>query len=216
MKKIALITLVVFIMSISHLYSSGIDIGLRGGLNFASVPSSVELENITNRNLTVEALPDSYTGYHLGVVADLSLFGLYVRPELLFTQTGQEMRVTEPITGDNGYMEDYITQEFSHISIPVTVGWSIGPLRLGIGPVGSVLLDETEGNLEEYDINFDYNDVTIGYQAMAGIRFGNLLLDFKYQGNLSDFGDGVTVGGQEFDFDNQPSQYILSLGLLIF
>ena len=215
MKKIALITVAVFIMSISHLYSSGIDIGLRGGLNFASVPSGVELENITDRNLTLEALPDSYTGYHLGGIANLSLGGLHVRPELLFTQTGQEMRVTEPIAGNTGYKETYITQEFRHLTMPVTVGWSFGPLRLGIGPVGSVLLDETEGNLEGYDINFDYNDVTIGYQVMAGIRFGDLLIDFKYEGRFNDLGDGITVGGQEFDFDTRPSQYILSLGLLI-
>ena len=216
MKKIVLITVAVCVMGISQLHGSGLELGIRGGLNFSSVPSGVDLENITDRNLTLEALPDSYTGFHFGAVANLSLGGFHVRPEFLFTQTGQEMRVREPINGNAVYDESYITQEFSHISIPVTVGWSIGPLRLGIGPVGSVLLDETEGNLEEYDINFDYNDVTIGYQAMAGIRFGNLLLDFKYQGNLSDFGDGVTVGGQEFDFDNQPSQYILSLGLLIF
>ncbi len=205
-KKIIIIAIIVLLFTDN---AQGVGIGIRGGLNFSSVPSRTEL-TLPGETGLLEALPDSYTGFHFGVVGYFSLFNLYFQPELLYTQTGQDMRVS--IRNGNEITERFYTNTYSHLSIPAIAGVSFGPLRVGLGPVASVLLD-TKGGWD--DIEFDHNKFTIGYQAMAGVKLRNIMLDFKYEGNLSRLGDGVTVGGTPFDFDTRPRQFILSLGILL-
>lgn len=222
-KSVGLLVLATLLfVSISGVQATGL--GIRGGFNFSSIPSSQEVQFGVNGwgDRTIEALSDSYTGYHFGVVGHVSFLGLFIQPEFLFIQTGQEMvtQVQGDPPGGTVVSSDphYFTQEFSHLSVPVVAGLNIGPLRVGIGPVASYMIDSTSGYIpeESNDISFGYNDWTIGYQAMAGLKVGNFLLDLKYEGNLSDFGESIQVGGREFDFDTRPRQFIVSIGLLIF
>ncbi len=210
MKKIAFIVtfIALFFLSVNT-YGSGI--GLRGGMNFSSLPKTSQL-NINGA--TIETLSDSYTGFHFGFVGHLSLLNFFIQPELLYVQTGQEMLVT----WDNSIDSDFFTNKYSHLSIPVLAGTSIGPLRVGAGPVLSFLLDSKQGfsNLMGEDLDFQNNSATIGFQAMAGIKVGNLMFDLKYEGNLSRLGDGVDVGGTSWDFDTRPRQFIVSIGILVF
>ncbi len=210
MKKIAFIVtfIALFFFSVNT-YGSGI--GLRGGMNFSSLPKTSQL-NINGA--TIETLSDSYTGFHFGFVGHLSLLNFFIQPELLYVQTGQEMLVT----WDNSIDSDFFTNKYSHLSIPVLAGTSIGPLRVGAGPVLSFLLDSKQGfsNLMGEDLDFQNNSATIGFQAMAGIKVGNLMFDLKYEGNLSRLGDGVDVGGTSWDFDTRPRQFIVSIGILVF
>jgi hypothetical protein len=37
-------------------------------------------------------------------------------------------------------------------------------------------------------------------------------LDVRYEGSLSKLGDSFTVGGQDFNLDARPSQWVFSLG----
>lgn len=196
-------------------------LGIRGGFHFSSLPSSQEVQIETNGwgYRTIRALSDSYTGYHFGVVGYTSFLGMFIQPEFLFTQTGQEMVLhaqDEISPGEFGHSQ-YFTQKFNHLSLPVVAGLTIGPLRVGIGPVASYMIDRTSGYIPEMhnDIYFGYNDWTIGYQAMAGLKVGNFLLDLKYEGNLSNLGNSIEVRGREFDFDTRPRQFIVSIGLLI-
>jgi len=85
---------------------------------------------------------------------------------------------------------------------------------VGIGPVASILLDNTREHIENLSIN--YNTATIGYQAIAGLKFGNLMLDFRFEDNLSKFGDSVVIGNEQFEFDSRQRSYIISLGILVF
>ncbi len=207
------------LVSVSGVQASGL--GIRGGFNFSSLPSSQEVQLGADGwgNRTIEALSDSYTGYHFGVVGYASFLGIFIQPEFLFTQTGQEMalQVQNDLPDGEFARRQYFTQEFNHLSLPVVAGLTIGPLRVGIGPVASYMIDRTSGYIPEMDndIYFGYNDWTIGYQAMAGLKVGNFLLDLKYEGNLSNLGQRIEVGGREFDFDTRPRQFIVSIGLLI-
>lgn len=184
-------------------------IGIRGGLNFSSVPSRTELILPDEKGM-IEALPDSYTGFHFGVVGYFSLLNIFFQPELLYTQTGQDMKVSRP-EGDET-LDRFYTNTYSHLSLPVLAGVKFGPLRVGLGPVASLLIDSKKS---WDDIEFDHNRFTIGYQALAGVKLGNIMLDFKYEGNLSKLGDSVSVGGVPLDFDTRPRQFILSLGIIL-
>ncbi|MFP4065338.1 MAG: outer membrane beta-barrel protein [Bacteroidales bacterium] len=214
-----LLSATLLLISISGVQASGL--GIRGGFNFSSIPSSQEVQFGVNGwgSRTMEALSDSYTGYHFGVVGHVSFLGLFIQPEFLFIQTGQEMVLHAQNDLPEGESDSqFFTQEFNHLSLPVVAGLNIGPLRVGIGPVASYMIDRTSGYIPEEDngISFGYNDWTVGYQALVGLKVGNFLVDLKYEGNLSDFGDSMEVAGREFNFDTRPNQFIVSIGLLIF
>lgn len=210
MKKTSLF-ITLFLLLFVSISASGTGIGIRGGMNFSSLPKTSQL-NIDGA--TVETLSDSYTGFHFGLVGHLSILNFFIQPELLYVQTGQEMLISM----DNSIDSEFFTNKYSHLSIPVLAGTSIGPLRLGAGPVMSFLLDSKQGfsNLMGEDLDFQNNNVTVGFQAMAGIKIGNLMFDLKYEGNLSRLGDGVNVAGTPWDFDTRPRQFIISLGILVF
>ncbi len=211
MRNYCLLFTFILILFISpNTFGSGI--GVRGGLNFSSLPSTSQ---IAHGDATIESLSDSYTGFHFGLVGYISLFNFFIQSELLYTQTGQEMVVSHFSTDLD---KDFFTNKYSHLSIPVIGGTSFGPLRLGIGPVVSFLLDSKQGlpHLMGEDLVFQNNNATVGFQAMAGIKIGDLMLDLKYEGSLSQLGDGVSIGETPLEFDTRPRQFIISLGILIF
>lgn len=207
MRKTALIVLLILGMTgLQGVGASGI--GIRGGLNFSSMPSGSQFDLGGTR--TIEMLPDSYTGYHFGILATLNLGVIFIQPELLYSATGQMMMLTD---NEPGVEAIYFSPEFSHLSLPLIAGFKLGPLRVGVGPVFSYMLERSWGHLD--DISFTYNDTFAGYQALIGLKIGNLILDFKYEGSLGKFGEGIHVGGQVFEYDNRPNQFILSLGIII-
>jgi hypothetical protein len=85
------------------------------------------------------------------------------------------------------------------------------------GPVGRFLVgaDGNEGNFNN-DVLRNYKNATFGYQLGVGIYFGNLILDLKYEDNLSKFGDAINIGNQRFAVDQRQNQIILSLGVRLF
>ncbi len=183
-------------------------IGLRGGMNFTSVPS---LKQFNLNGFELEALPDSYTGFHFGFVGHFSLNGIFLQPELLYVESGQEMVLN---TDNLETQQDYFTHRFSHLALPLVGGFRFGPIRVGLGPVLSVLLDAPRyGGIQQMELH--YQDLMLGYHLLAGLKVGNILLDFKYQGSLTRFGDHIRLGDREIEFDTRPSQYIFSVGLLI-
>lgn len=206
MIKSFLIAAITVLLLTTNVNAAGI--GIRGGLNFSSLPSKTEL-TLPDDNRIIEALPESYTGFHVGVVGYFSLLSIFIQPELLYTRTGQDMMISKP---DDESNPDFFTNNYNYLSMPVVIGTTFGPLRIGLGPAASLFFDSKQ---EWDDIEFDQNRFTIGYQVMAGLKFGNIMLDLKYEGNLSKLGDGVTVAGAPFDFDTRPRQFILSVGILL-
>ncbi|GAH15956.1 unnamed protein product, partial [marine sediment metagenome] len=51
-----------------------------------------------------------------------------------------------------------------------------------------------------------YKSATFGYQAGVGIDIlKKVTFDFRYEGNLNKLGDGMTIGGEDFNFDSRPN-----------
>jgi hypothetical protein len=42
------------------------------------------------------------------------------------------------------------------------------------------------------------------------------MIDLKYEGSLSKFGDNIATSGQNFVTDARPSQWLLSIGYQVF
>ncbi len=195
-------------LSLVHVSQAQFSFGLRGGMNFSRLPSKTyEMDDPQTRIKTVS---ESYTGFHAGVMAQISLMGVFVMPELLFASTGHDL-----VLEREGQPDSYFQQKFSHLDIPVMVGAKIGPLRAGLGPVASFLLSSSSGlSSEESGFRERFNPATYGFQIGAGMNLGNLALDLKYQFGLSDLGDGIEIGDTTYDFDSRPRQILFSIGLL--
>lgn len=215
MKKILIIIAVVFAVQTTQ---AQIKFGVRGGMNFSSLPEKTfTIDDPQFGNSEIRTLSDNYTGFHIGVMSQINLLAVFVQPELLFVFTGSELQVVDTENGTNG--DGYFTQQFSKIDVPVLVGGKLGPVRLGVGPVASIVLNSNSGleDKEFYEtenLNEQINSATFGFQVGAGVNLGNIAIDLKYEGSLSNLSDGLTLGDTTYPFDTRPRQFIVSIGLL--
>lgn len=176
-------------------------LGPRVGFSSSSIdfdPFTIGGETISSGNAT--------TGFHAGIFSRITLGFLYIQPEALFTQSGGEIQL------DDGVLNDIREIEFNKLDFPVMLGTRfLKVLRVQAGPTLSILLDAKVAGLEQ-EIKSGYKDATIGYQAGVGLDLWNLVLDLKYEGNLSTFGDELFG----FATDQTNNQWILSVGFKLF
>jgi hypothetical protein len=180
-------------------------IGAKGGLNFSKLPENVQGGTAGE---IVTALDEVYTGYHFGAIVYFGFSSGYVQAELLYSQTGQDMQI------DLGTTENF-ESKFRTIDIPINAGIRFGPIKLGAGPVFSYLIKNDDTLGPDIDFGQKLKELTLGYQIGTGLKLGKLIIDLKYQGNLTKYGEEITFGGQTFEFDRRPHNFILSLGLLL-
>lgn len=183
-------------------------LGLRGGVNTAYFNAT----EIRTDEYLITTLNDASLGFHGGVMMQISFFGMFLQPEMLLSTIGSDVLVSD-LTAQNGAVDRIREQKYTKLDIPVMVGKRFGPTRLGIGPVGTIMLS-TKSELNELGLEEQFNSATFGYQAGVGIDLFNFLaLDLKYEGNLSKLGNGVVIGGQEREFDSRSRQFIVSAGI---
>lgn len=148
---------------------------------------------------------DAQFGYQFGVFARVNLIGLYVQPEVLFTNSNS---VVSALTQD-------VDLSFNKVDVPVMLGMKVGPVRIQAGPTLS-FLTSAESKLPSgtvTDIKDQYNSTTWGYQAGVGLDVWKLIFDVKYEGNLSAFADAVPGG---INTDQKQSQWVLGIGFKLF
>lgn len=204
MKKLTIIGLIAFMFAASA--ESQFRMGLRGGINTAYF-SATELRT---DDYKFETLNDASIGFHGGVMMQLNFFGMFIQPELLFSSLTSDVRVRDL---DQGAFQAVKEQSYNKLDFPVLVGRRFGPARVGLGPVGTIMLS-TKSELNEFGLEEQFNSATFGYQIGAGLDlFDRLALDLKYEGSLSKLGSGVKIAGQEREFDSRARQFIVSLGI---
>jgi len=202
MKKLSLA--IILLLAASTMGFSQLSFGLKGGLNFSRLPENV---HGGTAGQIVTALDEVYTGYHFGGVLYFGFLSGFAQLELLYSQTGQDMvaQVGSP---------EYFESRFRSIDIPLNLGLRFGPLKVGVGPVFSYLIDNEDTLSPDIDFSQKLKELTLAYQVGAGLKLGTIIIDLKYQGNLTDYGEQITIGGTTFDFDRRPHNFILSAGLL--
>lgn len=151
---------------------------------------------------------DSKFGYHVGVFARIGLGGLYLQPEVLYTQTQGQFSFDEGV----GAIKEY-EADFNRVDIPVMLGFKMfNLLRVQAGPIASINVNSELKEAGETVRDVDYKDATIGYQAGLGVDIGNLIIDAKYESSL----DKVTGNVGNFSTDQRVNQWILSVGFKLF
>lgn len=153
----------------------------------------------------------STIGFHAGVFTRLTVLGIYVQPEVLFTQAGGQIEVRDEVSDNFDQIQDLT---YNKLDVPVMLGFRIGDvLRINAGPSFSLILGQdarTEGTTAE--VRNNYESSTVGYQIGGGLDIGRLVLDVRYEGNLSKLGDSVQLGGRRFDTDYRNNQFSVGLG----
>lgn len=171
----------------------------------------------------VKFTPSSYNmGYHFGAFARIKVLGVFIQPELIFSQTKTEINFEgQDATSLIGDIKNSSAEiKYSNFDVPVMCGVKLGPARIYAGPVATFKLGNKVGTTPGDEIGEmidDYNKVaekaTFGGQAGVGLDIlSKVTLDVRYEFPLSKLGDNVTIGGNSYSTDQRASQFIASIG----
>ncbi|WP_405604569.1 outer membrane beta-barrel protein [Polaribacter sp. Asnod1-A03] len=192
MKKIVLVMCLAF--GFSQISNAQIDFGLKGGLNYNN--SGDATFSSTGNDILEGA--ESKSGYHAGIWfrGDLPIIGLYLRPEIVYTQVKSEYIYNNSST-------DY---DFKKIDVPVLIGKKFfGFVNAFIGPSFQYILDD-EFNFSNLSTD-DFEKFSIGAQMGFGIEVGNLGVDVRWERGLSENEAKFT----NVTIDNRTDQIIFGL-----
>ncbi|WP_354332265.1 porin family protein [Pedobacter sp. CG_S7] len=170
MKKIFLSAFLMLLSGVafSQLMPS-VQFGVKGGAN---------LSKLTTDNTFSS---DNRAGYYVGVWTRFGAAGIHLQPELYLS--GKNAKIVQNDIENN--------IRFTSLDVPVLIGTKIGAagigLRLNTGPVFSFVLDDEQkfGDAVGNVSRLDFKGQNIAWQFGAGLDFGQLGLDLRYEKGLS-------------------------------
>lgn len=188
-------------LGLSQLSNAQIVFGIKGGVNYNS-------DSFQNVKDDVISGAESRTGYHAGiwVRAKVPVIDLYIRPELVYTNLSNEIAYSSV-----GSIEATITDyNFQKIDVPVLIGKKVFKFgNIFAGPSFQYVLgsDFDIKDLEEDSID----DFTVGIQLGAGLEFGPIGIDVRWERGFSDIESNFLDGATEVEFDTRVNQIIVGL-----
>jgi hypothetical protein len=198
MKKVILTFCLIF--AYTQISTAQIQFGIKGGLNYNSNSVEEVGEDIFDG-------AESKTGYHAGIWLRLKVpvIGLYVRPELVYTNLKSELvyKATATSTSYN----------FQKIDIPVLIGKKIfGIGNIFVGPSFQYILDS---EFEISDISsVETDNFSMGIQFGGGVELGKFGLDIRWERSFSGIESSfINNLGNSVDFDTRVNQIIIGLSL---
>ena len=193
----------------TYLATAQLTIGLRAGLSTSSLNDETVRLGQDGIDDVALALEDARYGIHAGLIVRLPLGRRWMlQPEAIFNSNRAEFSLED--LADN---QTFLFEEsYQYIDIPVLVTYRLGPLRLLGGPVGNIFLNSTN-DLRDFDeLEEEFDNLTIGWQAGVGLDIGRLLFDVRREGNFNQFGEHFRIAGRELEFDQSPARWSFSLG----
>lgn len=209
MKKLVFILLSVFIMLPAV---SQVNFGLKAGVSTTNLKME-DLKTLTSgeTQYVVDAIKGANYGFHAGAFVRLSLFGIYIQPELLFTSRTDEYSVS-----DMENPAQIVKQQFNQLDLPVMLGAKLGPVRINAGPSARLLINSPKDLIDDPDFEAMYNKFTFGYQAGLGFDIiKRITVDLRYEGSLQKFQTQIeNLAGDKFYLDDRPNAFLLSVGIM--
>lgn len=201
MKKIILISCIVIATSVTAMAQlPNFAFGIKGGANFSKLKT---VNDLTDEN--------SIVGYHVGIFTRLGAAGLYLQPELYLGSKGNNFIKIKDTRGNEVLASGKV--RFTTLDLPLLIGTKIGPGKLNLrfmgGPVASFVINENSTfdsayqNISDFD---NYKKQNWAYQAGAGVDVGNLTVDLRYEGGLSNV-------SRSSEYNQKQNLFHLSLGL---
>lgn len=201
MKKLILTAIVG--LAANFAMAQNINFGIKGGAVFNTDKGKVwqDAGNIFKKDGKASA------GFQAGALARVSLAGIYIQPELLYTQFKNEYDV-------NGQNLD-VTKK--RLDIPVNVGKRfLGIGHIQAGPVFSYYFDD---KLSVKDFTTaKQDDFNVGMQIGAGVEVSKLLFDLRYEFGLGKVGSDIlnrnNGNNGQYRTENRPQMLNLTVAYL--
>jgi len=195
-KKILLMLCLTF--GLSQISNAQLQFGVKGGINYNN-NGDLTLSGVVNNAV---AGADAKSGFHVGMWfrGKLPIVGIYIRPEIVFTQVKSEYL----------YKGNNTSYDFKKIDVPVLFGKKIfGFANVFIGPSFQYVLNSDFGLSTVSEVSLD--KFSIGMQSGFGVEFGKLGIDVRWERGFSNteavFVDNLT----SINIDNRTNQIILGL-----
>lgn len=205
MKKFVVIILAIVLAA--PLYSQ-VKFGLKAGASTDFTFTNLDLSQ-ADVDVVLQNAKNAEWGFQGGAFLRISMAGFYLQPEFLLATATNSLMYEGVVDGQP--VDELLDQKFTKLNIPVLLGFKLGPVRINAGPAASILLSEPS---DMADIA-TYKTATFGYQAGVGLDiFKKLTLDVRYEGNLNQFGEGITIGGETFEFDDRTGALLVQVGLI--
>jgi hypothetical protein len=210
MTRFRYILLIFILFGISNQVAGQVRIGIKGGLStFDLSPSDLVILDRNDAAAFKMKIDDAKYGIHIGFFIQAKTDFLFIQPEVLFNSNSIDYAVEDIQTGDIRILDE----NYQQLDFPVMVGFRIGVLRLGAGPVGHLAISSTSDLLDVEGYEQSFKGLTWGWQGGLGLDLWKLHFDIRYEGNLSNFGDHIVFFGKRYPFDERPSRLIASLGI---
>lgn len=195
MKKIILI--VAFVFGASQFTNAQIDFGIKAGINYNNNGEDA-FKDATN---DIADGASAKTGYHAGIWfrGKLPILGLYLRPEIIYTEVKSEFEVL-------ARTEDY---NFKKLDVPVLVGKKIlGFANVFVGPSFQYIIED---KIDFSNLSTDeFDKFTVGMQFGAGVEFDNIGIDVRWERGLT---NSEAKFANNTKIDNRVNQIIFGVSL---
>ncbi|MBE0678309.1 MAG: PorT family protein [Bacteroidales bacterium] len=205
MKKI--IVAVLALVLAAPLFSQ-VNFGLKAGVSTDFTFTNLDLSQ-ANVDVILQNAKSAEWGFQGGAFMRVSFAGFYLQPEFLLATATNSLSYEGVVDGQP--VDELLEQKFTKLNIPVLLGFKLGPVRINAGPAASILLSEPSDMIDIAT----YKTATFGYQAGVGLDlFKKLTLDVRYEGNLNQFGNDITIGGETFTLDDRTGALLLQVGVI--
>jgi hypothetical protein len=199
MKKVILVVCLAF--GLSQTSNAQLAFGIKGGVNYNNNGDAT----FSSTGNDVINGADSKSGFHAGVWfrGKLPIIGLYLRPEIVYTQVKSEYLYQNIST-------DY---DFKKLDVPVLLGKKVlGFGNVFIGPSFQYILED-QFNFSDLSTD-DFDKFSVGMQMGFGVEFGSLGVDVRWERGLSNTeAKFVSSNSSSVTIDNRTNQIIFGLSL---
>lgn len=186
--------------------------GVNGGISTSNVkPDDLVIGNADDVQSFVLNVKDAKYGVDIGAFMHFKTGKrFFIRPELHINSTRtdfelQDLRTSEPIT-------NLVTESYTNLTMPVNMGFQLGPLRIQGGAVGAYHIGG-KSDLNAYDdYNQNFDGLALGWQAGIGLDIWKLNLDLKYEGDLGNYAEHMQFFGNNVAFNDKEKQMKFQLG----
>lgn len=199
--------IVIFTLLLAAPLYSQVQFGIKAGVSTDFTFTDQTFEG-TDIDVIIQSAEDAEWGFQGGVFMKAGFGGFYLQPELILATATNSVTYEDVEAGGAPVIYN---QKFTKLNIPVLLGFKIAFLRINAGPAAAVMIGEPKDIID----GATYKGATFGYQAGLGFDLlKRLTFDIRYEGNLNQFGDEITISGETFTLDDRTGALLLHVGLI--
>lgn len=139
---------------------------------------------------------------------------VFVQVEALYKQTRENYFTIDWSTVDRFTYND--TKQTDFLIFPISAGYKINNLKLGLGPVFYVIMNQSQIFTELENFEQRRKKMEAGFAFNVGIKLYQLHIDVTYENHFNKVGDYVIYRQIQSDFAVNPGYFTIGLSYLIF